>query len=76
LYADRTRHLVDTDPDQRDLIISCGAALHHLRVALAAAGLAASVDHLPNPDDSDHLASAAAFRCRRHRPRVGVLRGR
>ncbi|MFD1517384.1 Acg family FMN-binding oxidoreductase [Pseudonocardia yunnanensis] len=57
LHADRTRHLVDTDPDQRDLIISCGAALHHLRVALAAAGLAASVDRLPNPDNSDHLAT-------------------
>src|ERR1700754_2733281 len=56
LHADRTRHLVDTDPDQRDLIISCGAALHHLRVALAAAGLAASVDRLPNPDNS-HLAT-------------------
>ena len=57
LYADRTRHLVDTDPDQRDLIISCGAALHHLRVALAAAGLAAEVNRLPNPENRDHLAT-------------------
>ena len=35
LYADRNRHLSATDPDGRDLLISCGAALDHLVVALA-----------------------------------------
>jgi nitroreductase len=57
LHADWTRHLVATDPDRRDLILSCGAALHHLQVALAARGLAAQVERLPNPEDPGHLAT-------------------
>ncbi|MDF3051341.1 MAG: nitroreductase, partial [Pseudonocardia sp.] len=39
LFADQRRRLWATDRDARDLILSCGAALHHLRVALAAAGV-------------------------------------
>jgi nitroreductase len=58
LHADGSRHLVATDPDRRDLVVSCGAALHHLLVALAAQGLEAQVDRLPDPDDSEHLATA------------------
>jgi hypothetical protein len=57
LHADWTRHLVATDPDRRDLVLSCGAALHHLLVALAARGLDAAVDRLPDPDDTGHLAT-------------------
>ena len=57
LHADRNRHLIGTDPDRRDLLISCGAALHHLRVALAAAGVAAQVDRMPDPENCDHLAT-------------------
>lgn len=57
LHADPTRHLVATDPDQRDLVLSCGAALHHLRVALAAAHLSVRVHRLPAPDDRRHLAT-------------------
>jgi nitroreductase len=57
LYADWNRHLVATDPDRRDLVLSCGAALHHLLVALAAQGLEAQVERLPDPDDSGHLAT-------------------
>ena len=30
LHADGNRHLAATDPDRRDLLLSCGAALHHL----------------------------------------------
>ncbi|HEY0813212.1 MAG TPA: NAD(P)H nitroreductase [Pseudonocardia sp.] len=56
LYADLDRHLVGTDPDRRDLVISCGAALHHLRVVLAAAGVAVAVARLPDPEDSTLLA--------------------
>ncbi len=56
LYADADRHLVGTDTDGRDLVISCGAALHHLRVALAAAGVAVAVDRLPDPEDRTLLA--------------------
>jgi nitroreductase len=57
LHADPQRHLVATDPDRRDLILSCGAALHHLRVALAERGLAAQIHRLPDPEDSTHLAT-------------------
>jgi nitroreductase len=56
LYADPQRWLRIADADQRDLIVSCGAALHHLRVALAAAGLNARVRRLPDPSDPDLLA--------------------
>ncbi|MER5670949.1 Acg family FMN-binding oxidoreductase [Pseudonocardia alni] len=56
LHADLDRWLPATDPDGLGLIVSCGAALHHLRVALAAAGVGASVRRLPDPDDPDLLA--------------------
>ncbi len=57
LYADRSRSLPATDPGRRDLLISCGAALHHARVAFAAAGWACHVDLLPDSAHPDHLAS-------------------
>jgi nitroreductase len=57
LFADRDRHLVATDPDARDLVLSCGAALHHLLVALAGRGVEARVDRLPDADDRSLLAS-------------------
>ncbi|MET7426337.1 hypothetical protein [Dactylosporangium sp. NPDC005555] len=39
LFADWDRQLADVDPDGRLPLISCGAALHHARVALAAAAV-------------------------------------
>ncbi|CAN5186202.1 nitroreductase family protein [soil metagenome] len=57
LYADTYRHLPHTDPDRRDLLLSCGVALQHFTVALAALGCQAHVHRLPNPADPDHLAS-------------------
>lgn len=57
LYADRSLHLEHTDPDQRDLIVSCGAALNHCVIALAALGWQAVINRLPNPTEPDHLAS-------------------
>ena len=56
LYADLRRWLPVTDQDGRDLMLSCGAALHHLRVALAASGIAARVRRLADPDERDLLA--------------------
>lgn len=56
LIADRTRALPANDPYDRELTISCGAALFNLRVAAAAAGLDALVELLPVADDSDVLA--------------------
>ena len=57
LFADPARALPATDPEGRDLRISCGAALHHLRVALNAAGLAARVHRMPDPAHPAHLAA-------------------
>lgn len=56
LYADRTRQLVTEDPLGRNLVISCGAALDHLRVAAAAFGLEAQIDRLPDGPGGDLLA--------------------
>ncbi len=57
LYADAERQLPNTDPDGRDLILSCGTALHHCVVAFAAVGWRSKVTRLPNPAEPDHLAS-------------------
>ncbi|GAA0926196.1 Acg family FMN-binding oxidoreductase [Pseudonocardia zijingensis] len=57
LHTEPARWLPATDPNGRDLLVSCGIVLHHLRVALAAAGIRASVTRLPNPDQPDHLAA-------------------
>ncbi|MFC5286753.1 Acg family FMN-binding oxidoreductase [Actinokineospora guangxiensis] len=57
LVADEGRRLPATDPDGRDLLVSCGAALHHLRAAFAGLGWATRVHRLPNPADPTHLAA-------------------
>lgn len=64
LTADRTRRLPATDLDGRDLLLSCGAALHHLRVALAVLGWRAVVRHFPDPDDRTWLATVETTRAR------------
>jgi len=57
LYVDHSRIFYSADKSGREAHISCGAALDHLRVAMAAAGWTADVDRFPNPDNVDHLAS-------------------
>lgn len=57
LYTDPGMRLPNTDPDGRDLLLSCGAALHHCVVALAAMGWRADVHRLPDPTDPSHLAA-------------------
>ncbi|MGW0161362.1 Acg family FMN-binding oxidoreductase [Mycobacterium sp. NPDC003323] len=56
LYVDTDR-LVATDSGGRQAVISCGAALHHFRVAAAAAGMTTHVERYPDPDDHLHLAT-------------------
>jgi hypothetical protein len=58
LFADPDRHLMTIDADGRDLLVSCGAALHHLVVALAGWGWSVACQRdgttaLPRP--RDHL---------------------
>lgn len=80
LFADTDRALPQADPDSRDLLLSCGAALHHAIVGLASLGWRAEVHRFPDPDQPDLLATvqmrpgpaagsdvplAAAIPCRR-----------
>ncbi|MET7808827.1 Acg family FMN-binding oxidoreductase [Micromonospora chersina] len=60
LRADPDRQLAATDPDGRLLTLSCGAALHHARVFLAAAGWAVTVERRPDPVDPALLARLCA----------------
>lgn len=57
LFADFKRQLVYADPARRDLLISCGAALHHLQTAASGFGWATRVRRLPDPSDDRHLAT-------------------
>ncbi|MFC7483337.1 Acg family FMN-binding oxidoreductase [Luedemannella flava] len=49
LFRDPSRQLHVLDPDGRLAVLSCGAALHHARVSLAAAHRRALVDRFPDP---------------------------
>jgi hypothetical protein len=53
-FADFSRQLPVLDPTRRQLYVSCGAALHHLTVALRAAGYASNVQLTP---DEQHNAT-------------------
>jgi len=57
--ADRTRALPVVDPDDRALVISCGAALGALRIAARHFGFRANVELLPDPSDEDLLAGVS-----------------
>lgn len=50
------RHLPATDPEHRLMLLSCGGALHHARVALAAEGRQVTVDRIPDAGRPDLLA--------------------
>ncbi|HET7460680.1 MAG TPA: nitroreductase family protein [Longimicrobium sp.] len=56
LYADRTRSLRVVDPRDRELLISCGAALQFLRLAMRRFGHAGEVALFPDRQDHDLLA--------------------
>jgi hypothetical protein len=50
VHADAERRLRVADPDGREMMISCGAALFTVRVALRYLGLVPAVRVLPDPD--------------------------
>jgi len=56
LYLDQSR-VLPTDRGGRQALISCGAVLDHLRVAVNAIGWRAHVERFPNPNNLDHLAT-------------------
>ncbi|MFI6819654.1 Acg family FMN-binding oxidoreductase [Micromonospora sp. NPDC050187] len=56
------RRLTATDPEGRLLALSCGAALHHARVALTAEGWTPAVERLPDPADPELLARITGSR--------------
>jgi nitroreductase len=62
LRVDPQRRLSVTDPQSRLLVLSCGAALHHARVALAADGWDAAVDRLPDAGEPGLLARVRLVR--------------
>lgn len=56
LFADRTRALPASDPEDRQLTISCGAAFYMLRLAARRFGFRGQVVYFPEADDPDRLA--------------------
>jgi hypothetical protein len=57
LFVDRRHWVQSADCSGREAIISCGAVLDHLRIAMVAAGWQAHIERFPNPNNLDHLAS-------------------
>ena len=57
LFGDFSRSLPAADPQNRELVMSCGAALLNLRVALRNFGYTAIVDLCPDPDVPTQLAT-------------------
>ena len=57
LYVDPDRQVRHSDRTGREAIISCGAVLDHLCVAMTAAGWQAHVKRLPTPRTPNHLVS-------------------
>src|SRR5829696_7578988 len=60
IYADHTRRLPVVDPDDRELVMSCGAALYNLRLALRHFANGCDVAVLPEGIDGALLASSRA----------------
>ncbi len=56
LHADRRRACRVVDPDDRELIMSCGCALFHLRCAMQHFGFLGEIEILPKIGDHDLLA--------------------
>lgn len=56
LFVDRHREIPATDHSGREAILSCGAVLNHLCVAMSAAGWEPKVERFPDSDDTGQLA--------------------
>ncbi|SNY59119.1 Acg family FMN-binding oxidoreductase [Paractinoplanes atraurantiacus] len=60
VYADPSRRLTVLDPGGREQLISVGAAVFTLRLAVAAAGYRVATELLPDPDEPDLVARVRA----------------
>jgi hypothetical protein len=56
IFGDFSRAMPAHDPDRRELVMSCGAALLNLRVAIRNFGLTATTELCPDSDRSELLA--------------------
>ena len=72
IVLDRSRILPNADPGAREMIISCGAALQNIRIALRHWGYAAKVEILPHASTPDVLARVE-IGGRRNRSRLNDL---
>lgn len=61
LYADADWCGSHGEAEDRDILLSCGAALHHCLVALAAFGWRARVQRLPDANEPEHLADLELY---------------
>ncbi|MBW0012698.1 NAD(P)H nitroreductase [Mycobacterium sp.] len=81
LWADPRRMMPATDRTGRELTLSCGAVLDHLRVAMAAVGWESETERLPDPNYPNLLAAlrfrpaGAVTEAQRHRA-AAILRRR
>lgn len=80
LFADSERAVPTADHQQRQMVLSLGAALDHCVAAAAAYGWGVQVDRLPNPNNPDHLATLESIGRRPildgHRERAVAMRDR
>lgn len=56
ITLDRSRVLPNVDPAAREMIMSCGAALQNIRIALRHCGFATKVELMPHASSPDVLA--------------------
>jgi nitroreductase len=61
LYADADWRGPQADAEDRDILLSCGASLHHCVVALAALGWRAKVKRLPDAAEPEHIADLELY---------------
>ncbi|MBB5070022.1 nitroreductase [Saccharopolyspora gloriosae] len=73
LYLDPERTLGALDPTGREAVISCGAVLHHARIAFGSEGWRTVVHRLPNPGIPTHLAAIEFGRAKSLDPHVVEL---